>query len=861
MKTTNFRTRIFLLMATLLVVFISSGSYAQRPGGYGKGDGKMPENGTITGKIIDNETRHAVEFANIAVYKLSSPQQGMGKGMGKGKKSQNSEEMKNKPTTQKPELVTGCITAKNGTFKLSKLPMGNYKIKVSFIGYKNKTIEKSVMISPRSNAVSVGVVAIEADVNQISEVTISEEKQAVILGIDKKEFNVSRDMSAQGGSAADVLTKIPSVEVDMDGNVSLRGNEMVTILIDGKPSAITSGDLASFLEQLPASSISSVEVITNPSAKYSPEGMAGIINIVLKKNKLRGTNGSVTASIGTGDKYSGGISISHFTGKVNLFADANFRDDKSLRDGDYYYEYLNNDAISSIVRQTSTGIRGRGMNMLKAGAEYYISDFSSISATGMYSTGGSIHDSDFWTKNYSASDVFLSEDFITNVSDGTRKSMEGTIDYRKTFLKPGRELSATINYSQSNSGNDGVYGDTRLTFSDGKSENTNIQVDYIHPFDNGMKFETGYQTTLRKRDDDFNEELLSEESSEFVDNLESANRFIYNENINGVYGLFSGKLDKLGYQLGLRAEYAYNTSELITNSTVLDTSYFELYPSVHVSYALQDQSTFQLSYSRRVNRPRSRSLNPFEHFSSPLSMRRGNPFLRPEFINSYELAYLFRNKTFTLTSALYYKSMRDNIGHTTDTITRLSSENKVDTILLSSYANYGKGSNYGVELAANIKITKWWQINTSINAFYQKIDGSNIDAELTTEGTAWFAKATSDFTLWKGASAQVSGFYRAPKDIPMGRIQAFTMLNVAFRQKFLDNKASLMLSIRDPFGMMRFEMEKYTDVYNFQFERDMEDLVFRLTFSYRFGKLTDNDMRKRKRNDKNGGSDMMDEMF
>ncbi len=813
----------FILMSLLFVHL----GWAQKGDPSNRGERQKPKIGVLTGKIIDEGTGIPVEFATIALFDM-----------------------------RKNKLVTGGMSDQRGEFHITEIPVGRYKVRISFIGYETLNMEEPVMLSPKAPEQFIGQVKLKPSSTSLQGVNIVAERELMENSLDKKTYNVAKDATAAGADGTEIMNRLPSVDVDMDGNISLRGNENVTILIDGKPSALTS-DAATFLQQLPASSIENVEVITNPSAKYDPEGIVGIININLKKDQLEGTNGTVNLTAGTWDKYNMSASVNHFTGKFNVFANYSYRDHLREMDGTLDQSFYSDGEVYKTRHNEDEGFFTRKSNMAKGGFDYYIDNTSNITLTGVYSQGRfDKYDSTMWTEHDSfdqlSMDSLVNSDYV-----GDRITREVTLDYRKKFLRPGQELSASIRYSNHESEGSAHYGTNRFDITNGRSTKIVLQADYVHPINENYKLEVGYLSDMGDTEDDLIYNFLSE-GGVFEEDFSASNDFIYDLDIHAAYGLFSGKaFDKFDYQLGLRAEQVYTHSELVNTNESFDNNYFSLYPTMHLSYNLDKTNQLMLSYSRRIKRPRSRALNPFRNESMPGNIRYGNPFLNPEYIDSYELGYSKQWEKTSLTSAIYYKRIHDLMSRVS---TLVDAENN---IMEHTMTNLDMGENYGFEFTGSSRITNWWRLNGNFNLFYQNIEGTNLDgSDLSVNGATWRAKLMSTFTPWKGGNIQLSVRYNAARDIPDGRRGAMQFYDVSVKQSILKNQGSVSVRVSDPFALTGFEVEKETIDYSLYRTRNWESQVVYLTFTYRFGKLTDRAMNKKKRNGNgNGSDDMMDDGF
>lgn len=813
----------------LLLSFIS---FSQNPN-Y-RNDPNAPQIGKIKGIVLDSKTKQPIEFATIALYKLKDS-----------------------------SLVTGAVASDKGAFELSSLGFGRYFMKVNFIGYKLLVID-TISIRPKMPELTIGSIKLHSNTEQLGEVEVSSEKSTIQLGIDKKIFNVEKSIVSEGGSATEVLQSIPSVSVDIDGNISLRGSGNVTVLVDGKPSGITGSSRAAILQQIPASSIESIELITNPSAKYDPDGMSGIINIVLKKNKLSGFNGSVSAGIGTNDKYNASANISYRNSKVNFFANYGFRSNTRTGSGYSFRQNIYSDTTYYLT-QKSTSLNHNLSNNVKAGIDFFLNDKNTLGFSVLYNTG-SEKATQVGIFSEADNNQLTSATFIRDETSGDKPiSTDYNINYRKTFNKPKQEFTFDATYSAS-SGKDFenyVERDYTLkydsknttpfkqnTSTKGVNSITTFQADYTHPLKNQMKLEAGAKATLRSINNDFISQTYNYSQFDFEPDTNLTNNFKYNENIYAGYLTYSGTIKTFGYQLGLRAEEANTISNSVTMHSKYINDYFNLFPSLHLSEKFNEKNEMQISYSRRINRPNTRALNPFKDVGDPYNVRYGNPYLKPEYVNSYELSYLKYWEKAVLTSTVYFRQ-------TNGIIQRVRT---VDTTAISTITmvNLNSSKSYGFELIAKNDILKWWNTTTSINVFQTVIDGKNVDADMQNNNFSYILKLLSNMRVWKNMDIQFTANYMGPTVTAQGEVNPIFTMDIGLKKEVFRN-ASLSLNVSDLTNSRKMAMESNGSNYYTKMERRRESRIATLTFSYRFGKASDSKKGKQKQSSSDfdgGGGDL-----
>jgi len=818
----------------LALVLISILSYSQQHKKRNLNSKQRPAIGTISGKVIDNNTNEAVEFATISII---------------SKKTQ--------------KTVNGGITNNHGYFEVQKLKSGSYKIIISFIGF-NDFIKDDVKITPNMPTISLGKIRLQTNAETLESVDIVAEKEVYVTKIDKKVFNVDKDITSESASLLETMQNIPSVEIDQDGNVSLRGNSNVKVLIDGRPSSIMGSDLATILEQFPANSVEEIEIITNPSAKYDPDGMAGIINIRLKKDKRKGTNGSILLAAGTNEKYNGSLNLNHRTGKFNFFGTYSFRHNNR--------EYTKNALRQNILTDTTNylqeykaGERIGNSHMINAGVDFYINEKSTISYTGNFNISNrkKTEDAEF---NYLSENKILQDITLRNTyQPSNRSSFDNNLMFTSRFDKPGQELSTSLTYANSSSEGSGEYSDNYLnsdytpvndtTYKQSDQNNNNntnyiLQLDYTQPFNGNLKLETGFKSEILDLYNNYSLSNLDFKSNKYVIEPTSINTFNYQQQIHGVYAILSDKIAKFSWQAGLRYEYAQTKFDLTYNNNNYKNTYQNFFPSAHLAYDLGNFSEVQLSYSRRINRPSVRSLNPYTNVSDPANVMVGNPYLEPEYINSFELGYSKRFNKFSLITSAYYKLINN-------VIKRYKYIND-DGNGIITYTNLDSGTNYGLEVIGNLKFLKSMNLNASINMFRTVIEGNNEDNDLSNDALGLSSKLMLNGKLPKKFSLQFSGMYRSPITVPQGTIDAMYWADISIKKTILKDRGSVSLRLSDIFNTRAFNI----NISDYNFTQEMQykgnSRVLYLSFTYKFGKPFKNSKAKKRkqRRDDGGGDDI-----
>lgn len=833
-----------LIILTGILLSILQLNIAQSTPGNGKGNmanmdpNQIPKIGLVKGNVIDASSGEIVEYATIALFN---------KRMGK--------------------IVAGGITDQNGNFLVENIPLGMYQMKVEFIGYEPFIIE-DLKITRDNYEHFFKKITIHPKATLLSEVNVTAERAVIVNKIDRKVISVDKDLVSAGGSAIDVLENVPSIEVDTEGNISLRGSQNITILIDGRPSGLSAESSGALLETIPAESIESIEIITNPSAKYDPDGVSGILNVVLKKNKLSGFNGQVSAGIGTNGSYNAGLNLSYRNSKMNLSANYNFRQFERPMDGFSNKNVFVADTIKhygDINESERTGLN----HSFSLNADFFLNPST------MWSLGGRASSRDMTRTQFNIYDNYYSfagqngsirTDYFRNDinSNSLGFNYDLNTNIHKTLSSKDHFLEAEIaysNYDNEMNQNRATTAINELDYPDGfvpndLSENTlsesnikTLRIDYVQPFEHS-KLEMGLKSTLKEMSNDYIAGQLN--NNLIIPDAALSNEFIYTENVYAAYAQFGGELGKFKFQSGLRGEYADINSELVTTNEIYPRNYYSLYPSVFILQKLNDNNEINLNYSRRVNRPHSRQLNPFGNSSDPYNVRKGNPDLNPEYVNAIEAGYTKYIKKSMLNATIYYRYVTDVIENV-----NIIDDFGVSTI---TYQNIGSRESYGGELTFSGQFYKWWNMNAGFN-FYQLNYSSGESIELSNAGFTWNFKASNNFRINPNLSAQLSGSYDAPRVIPQGSMDSRFALDAGIKQDIFKKKASINLQVRDIFNTRKFAYEAYGSNYNLVTERFPTTRVIQLSLSYKFGKMSTDKKRDKRPGMENSGDENGDFEF
>ncbi len=809
----------------LLFVFSFSAVVAQQPeqsrGAFGKDSmmQKMPAIGKVTGSVYDSLTQKPAEFASVALIRLKDS-----------------------------VPVAGALTDQKGNFSMTEVPFGRFILKVSSIGFANYS-SAPLFIKPEEVNVDMGRINIRNKIKRLNEVEVAGEKSEFINTLDRKVYNIDKNIVNTGGTATEVLRNIPSVTVDIDGNISLRGSGNVNVLIDGKPSGITGSTRQAVLQQIPASSIDRIEVITNPSAKYDADGLAGIINIVTKKDKLKGLNANISLGVGTNEKYNLAAGGNYRTRKFNVYANYSFRHEKRTSAGESIRENFYGPAITYNLNQ-SHGYHKSDAHVIKGGLDYYLSESVTLGIGATSSIRQESRPEYISYQNEDAARIVTSSFLRENEDEGTNNSIDYNLDFKKTFGKSKAEWTASAGYSSNErSSNDVFYTFTEqheLTlkqYQDNETANniTTSQTDYSLPINSGSKVEAGWKSILRKIDAAADGMNYFPSTDIYTSDPRFNDKFIYDEGIHAGYLIYSGRFLKFDYQLGVRGEDYLNSGKSETTSIDFNNEYLNLYPSGFLKYNINKSQEAQVSYSKRVNRPESRTMNPFIDYADSLNVRMGNPELKPEYIDSYEMSYLKNFEKHSVNVTLYYR-------YTHNMITRYRFVDQSTNVTTSTFINFSSSANAGAEMVIKNQIGEMINIMTSANLYQNKINGSNVEAELQGTSTNWNARMSINAKLAKNTSLQLSGMYMAPVVQPQGSFKGMSGVDAGIRQELWKGRASISLNVNDIFNTRKMVIHSIGDGFVSDMTRTRESRVAMLNFSYRFGSAEYNVRKKNQRN-------------
>ncbi|WP_212006166.1 outer membrane beta-barrel family protein [Chitinophaga sp. HK235] len=826
----------------IMLFLLAMQASAQAPGAKGPGGmaGKGPGNiGHVYGKLIDSEGK-PIGYASVIILQ--------------GRMDTATKKMKD-------VLVKGVLTKTNGEFSLDELPLrGPLKLQASGTGYKTYT--QAVVFPPIDK--DLGNIKMATSTTELQGVTVTGSKPLMQMDIDKKVFNVEKNIVSAGGTALDVVKNVPSVNVDIDGNVSVR-NGNPQLFIDGRPTTLT-------LEQIPADAIESVEVITNPSAKYDASGgNAGILNIVLKKNRKTGYNGNLRAGVDKRGALNGGADFNLRQGKINFSASAMGNQMKSRTNGTTDRDNFGDNPVTRILQSNSNKTNG-GFAFGKVGVDWFATNRTTLSVSGIKVHG-----------EFNPSEVI---DINTDTIRGTNKTSMFSqrnsashmqfdanglvLGMKHLFPKEGEELTVDANYFGGKSKNNADYytdfysngqnsaidhTSKQQILGNGKISFITVQTDYVKPFTPKLKLETGLRMSSRRTETNFDNYMFLQGGYKLIP--AASNNFKNTDNVYAAYASISHSIKDFGYKVGLRAESSDYSGELINVKQYFKNSYpVSLFPSIFLSQKLKNAQELQVSYTRRINRPNFFQLIPFTDSTDKLNITKGNPGLVPEFTQSVELSYL---KTFkgnnTFMGSVYYK-------HTNNLITRFLTKEtdpaSGSEMLVNTYINANSSYSMGAELTAMNTLTKWWNMSTNVNIYNSKINTDNVGQPSQDAMWSWFGKLNNTFKLPLNFEIQLSGLYQSKTNLPVndnkgrqdgppmqqsqnasqGYIASFYAVDAAIKKSFLkNNAASVTLSFSDIFRSRKTDQYSNSAYFTQYYNRLRDPQMIRLNFAYRFGKI------------------------
>jgi outer membrane receptor protein involved in Fe transport len=790
-------------------------------------------NAKLLGKIVDAKNNKGIEAASVEIFVKSNNM-----------------------------LAGGMLTKPNGDFDISNLsPNDSFLLVVTAIGYAKQ--ELAIAFNKKAGEgggveKDLGNIKLQADAKYLGAVTVVAQKPALQMGIDRKTFDVEKNLSSTGGTGIDVMRNIPSVTVDVDGNVLLRNNSP-QIFVDGRPTILT-------LDQIPADNIERVELITNPSAKFDAASTGGIINVVLKKNKKLGLNGLVSAGGGSPDIYNGNVALNLREGKFNFFVNGNFNHAGGRPKSETYRQDKSNGVIEDYFNQFAYTNRKREFYNVRFGMDYFMDNRNTFTLSQSFG-GGKF--SSVENQNQEYLDVnYVPDHYGYRTSDdrSTNERSSTQLLFKHNFVEAGKSISADVNYNHgSNVDNTNILNtyaytngsayspDSRIRNNgSGGNDQVTIQVDYVDPMGEDNKLETGVRSYINDYSSTFNSFSVN---NAVETKLPLSNNYKYREMVNAAYITYTGKLLGIGYQAGLRAEHSKFDGELVDSARKFGYQYpnqinnlFDaLFPSLFLSKKLGQDQEIQLNYSRRIRRPDFWQMNPFVDISDPLNIRQGNPALRPEFTNSFEFNYNKTYSTGNFLGVIYFRNTTGDITRYSDTITaaqyqQLNNASVGPSAILNTFVNAQYQNRWGSELTLQQKAGQQLDITPTVDLQYKKVKSNVNNVDLSNEGFNWEAKLIVNYRiaskapLWSKWSFQATGGYESPEVIPQGKRKEMYGVDLGLRKEFLKNKATFTFNVNDVFNSRKRGIISDTENFYQDSYRRWDVRNFRATLTYKFGK-------------------------
>lgn len=761
----------------------------------------------VSGQVEEAATSEPLAFVNVILFRLADTLQ-----------------------------VQGTLTDQEGRFAFSGIAPGKYFAQLSFLGFETK---KTTSFSIHQETVQhdLGKIGIQVSAHLLEQVEVVAEKSTYSFSLDRKVYNVEKDILAQTGSATEILQNLPAVTVDADGQVSLRGTSNITFFINGKPSALMRANPTAALEQIPANTIERIEVITNPSARYRPDGIGGIINIVLKEKKGQGWNAVFLANLGNLQRYNANLNLNYGKSGLNAFLNYGIRHastPRSLLD-----QRINKNEMGDILSNTNYSSftqKESFSHLLSGGMAIELGEQSQLELSGEYQHG--IDDI------RSLSDWMVREEVLSAFAiDRTLDEREGEYELAATFehefQQEDHTLAIEFTYSNYDESEDNYYDESHTSPSVFRSLSRNLiekggpladlSLDYALPIGEETELEAGYEAQFLKDNIHFlGEDFLDQDGSWSVD-LDKTNYFIFRQDIHAIYSTLGHSFGDFSFLAGLRAEQALINSHLTTTGEKIPNDYFNIFPSLHLSYELGDDQELQLSYSRRINRPDSDEHNPFAEYEDPRNREAGNPRLKPENIHSLELGYQWQSGPLSIVPTLYYRYKYDAFTEFEEIVQ--------DSVLQRTYVNLSSEQSSGMELILSSRLKEAVTLNFSANAFYNELDASSLGNTNNRSIFAWDAKVAVHANVTGSTLAQVNASYRSSRLSAQGRFRPLFLLNLGLRQDILRKSGSLILTVSDVFNSLKFKSLIDTPLLYRSTNYKRNSQIIYVGFVYRFGQI------------------------
>ncbi len=748
-------------------------------------------------------------------------------------------------------LVKGAISDADGKYAFDNVGAGQYLVAAQQIGFR-KTYSAPFAVDEAHPAVELPALSMTDETKSLNEVKVVAQKPFIEQQVDRTVMNVENSIVASGNTALEVLEKAPGVTIDRQNDqIQLKGKAGVIVYIDGKQTYLSQQEVSNFLKNTPSDNIATIEIITNPGSKYDAAGNSGIINIKMKKNKNFGTNGTFILGTGYGwvksltgarddlPKFNTSLNLNHRDSKINLFGN---------------YSYVNRQSAQTNEINRAIPFNGRTTyfdqysfrpnefvgHSYKAGLDYFINQKSTIGVlfNGFTNDWQSAGQNNTFIRDENRQLISMpstktnAREFMTNVT--------GNVNYKYDFDGKGREWTIDADYVRYNGQNNNnlstIYYNPDNSLNRPNQDVRNnmpsvinilaFKTDYVHPMANGSKWEAGLKSSIVNADNNTIYDTLQQETRQWLFDASRSNQFKYDENINAAYINYAGKVGKLKFQTGLRAEHTHSVGTSITLNQRVDRNYVNLFPTVFLSRQLDTNNVLNMSYSRRIDRPDYQNLNPFVFYLDPYTYQQGNPFLRPQYTNSVELTHVYKS---TITTTLGFSRTTDFMNR--ETPRQIASQN----ITYVTPENLGHLDNLNLNVSFPVTVTKWWRMQNNVNGYYQNYQTVYSDTPYEVKLVAYNLYTSNNFTFSKTLSGEVSGWYNSASQYGFYRAQPMGGFSLGVQKKIMDGKGNLKLNVNDPFWLNQFRGRAVVQDINFRVGSRWESRQFRLTFTYRFG--------------------------
>ena len=790
----------------------------------------------VTGKVVEKTTQQPLEYSTVTIFNVGSK-----------------------------TPISGGITNAKGEFDV-EVNAGTYDISIEFISFqvvdlKNRTV---------SSNLNLGTISLQDDVTQLSEVVIRNETTAVDIKLDKKVYSIGNDLMVKGGTVSDVLDNIPSVTVDSDGSISLRGNESVRILIDGRPS--TAINVAEALKMLPADAIDKVEVITNPSARYDSEGGAGILNIILKKGKRDGFNGTVIGTVGDPENYGLSANLNFRDTEFNLFTSTGYNYRTSNGNSRTETQYLNPDgSVRNYITDRRTNERlNKGFNST-VGLEWFLADKTIWTNSINIRKSKGENPDDVYYDNYDAAKNYQFTTARFNDANNKDYNLEYATNFEKKFAKEGHIFTIDGSFSKEGSkDNSDINFASETTFNDQTESRNTIKADYVLPFGKNSQFEAGYKGDFNNLYTIYEVETLDISNNTYISDERYSNTLEYKENINALYTQFGTKFNKFSVLLGLRYEATKVNINQITSQDYNTKSYQDFFPSAFLTYEISDKSSTSLSYSRRVSRPRGRMINPFSNYSSNINLFKGNPDLNASYTDAIDLGYLKRWDKVTFNTSLYVNKTTQSVQFIrTESGAFVSTDSQgsgiLTPVIITTPINLATSYRYGFEFSLNYTPYKWWKLNSNFNIYgydtkgdytYTDFNDQEVTQNFDNNAVSWFARLSSKVTLPYKIDWQTNLNYYGPSSTAQGKSYGIGVASLAFSKDFFKEQATVSLNVNDVFNSRTRKYDtNILNVLNSESEMQWRTRTVLLSVTYRFNQKKTERQKVRQPSNEGGGEE------